>query len=138
MSEEARKREDDYYAGTMKDDYISRKAVLNKLNEECGSCADTGYIFSLPGIEKQPGITLESAIDYLHSTGWMQEHDRTLTESAQPERKKGKWIQIIKGEHGYSAGDFRCSVCEQPNPCHHLTKFCPNCGARMEGIDETD
>ena len=86
----------------------------------------------------QPGITLESAIDYLHSIGWMQEHDRTLTESAQPERKKGKWIQIIKGEHGYSAGDFRCSVCEQPNPCHHLTKFCPNCGARMEGIDETD
>ena len=33
----------------------------------------------------QPGITLESAIDYLHSIGWMQEHDRTLTESAQPE-----------------------------------------------------
>ena len=33
----------------------------------------------------QPRITLESAIDYLHSIGWMQEHDRTLTESAQPE-----------------------------------------------------
>ena len=33
----------------------------------------------------QQGITLESAIDYLHSIGWMQEHDRTLTESAQPE-----------------------------------------------------
>lgn len=53
MSEEARKREDDYYAGTMKDDYISRKAVLDMLEEECGSCADTGYIFSLPGIEKR-------------------------------------------------------------------------------------
>lgn len=51
MSEEARKREDDYYAGTMKDDYISRKAVLDMLDKECGSCADTGYIFSLPGIE---------------------------------------------------------------------------------------
>ena len=31
----------------------------------------------------QPEITLESAIDYLHSIGWMQEHDRTLLESAQ-------------------------------------------------------
>lgn len=51
MSEEARKREEAYYTGTLKDDYISRKAVLDKLNEECGSCADTGYIFSLPGIE---------------------------------------------------------------------------------------
>lgn len=53
MNEEARKREDDYYAGTMKDDYISRKAVLDMLNKECGSCADTGYIFSLPGIEER-------------------------------------------------------------------------------------
>lgn len=51
MSEEVRKRENDYYAGTMKDDYISRKAVLDMLDYECGSCADTGYIFSLPGIE---------------------------------------------------------------------------------------
>jgi len=33
----------------------------------------------------QPEITLESAIDYLHSIGWMQEHDGILTESAQPE-----------------------------------------------------
>ena len=26
----------------------------------------------------QPEITLESAIDYLHSIGWMQEHDRIM------------------------------------------------------------
>ena len=31
---------------------------------------------------EQPEITLESAIDYLHSIGWMQEHDRIMTESA--------------------------------------------------------
>ena len=37
----------------------------------------------------RPEITLESAIDYLHSIGWMQEHDRILTESAQPEQR---WI----------------------------------------------
>lgn len=33
---------------------------------------------SLPSA--QPKITLESAIDYLHSIGWMQEHDRILEE----------------------------------------------------------
>lgn len=51
--------------------------------------------------------------------------------SVQPEQKKGKWIPIIKGEHGYSAGDFECSICAQPNHCYHLTNFCPMCGADM-------
>ena len=32
-----------------------------------------------------PEVTLESAIDYLRSIGWLQEHDRILSESAQPE-----------------------------------------------------
>lgn len=46
---------------------------------------------------------------------------------------KGKWIPIEKGEKGYSAGDFRCSVCGQPNKCYSLTPYCCNCGARMGG-----
>ena len=50
-----------------------------------------------------------------------------------PERKKGKWIPIVKGERGYSAGDFQCSVCCKSNPCYHLTNYCPNCGADMRG-----
>ena len=33
----------------------------------------------------QPDITLESAIDYLQSIGWMQEHDRIMSASAQPD-----------------------------------------------------
>lgn len=39
----------------------------------------------------QPEITLESAIDYLHSIGWMQEHDRALTESAQVMCRDCQW-----------------------------------------------
>lgn len=35
------------------------------------------HLKSLPSA--QPEITLESAIKYLHSIGWMQEHDRILT-----------------------------------------------------------
>ena len=50
-----------------------------------------------------PEWALESAIDYLHSVGWLQEHDRILTESAEPERKTGKWSNY-KDEHC-------CSVC---------------------------
>lgn len=48
--------------------------------------------------------------------------------SAEPD---GRWEIIHPGETGYSAGDFRCSVCGQPNRCYHLTKYCCNCGARM-------
>lgn len=46
--------------------------------------------------------------------------------------RHGKWIPIKRGENGYSAGDFRCSICKKANPCRHLTAYCPNCGARMD------
>ena len=44
----------------------------------------------------------------------------------------GRWIPIVKGELGYSAGDFRCSVCGKPNKTYCLTLYCCNCGAIME------
>lgn len=44
----------------------------------------------------------------------------------------GKWEPITRGEPGYSAGDFRCSLCLKPNKAYSLTKYCPNCGAEME------
>lgn len=47
------------------------------------------------------------------------------------EPKKGEWIPITKGERGYSAGDFRCSVCHQPNKCYIVTNYCSHCGADM-------
>lgn len=69
--------------------------------------------------------------------------------SAQPERKLGKWI-LDEDPHD---GDCRCSACwvaiDQMHERNHgllnaLTggkwwtfyKFCPNCGARMEGEED--
>ena len=49
--------------------------------------------------------------------------------------RKGVWQAIKRGEKGYSAGDFRCSVCGKANPCYRLTDFCPNCGADMRNGD---
>jgi hypothetical protein len=53
---------------------------------------------------------------------------------AQPERNRGFWWAIEKGEKGYSAGNFHCSVCGEPN-VSYISKpnFCPNCGADMRG-----
>lgn len=47
------------------------------------------------------------------------------------EPKRGFWLTIERGERGYSAGDFRCSVCWEPNHCYKLTRYCASCGALM-------
>lgn len=57
--------------------------------------------------------------------------------SVQLERKKGFWYTLKKGDKGYSAGDFKCSVCGEPNPTQiPRPKFCPNCGADMSVYEE--
>ena len=82
------------------DDSISRQAAIDAIEHITSSmsvCVNTDECHGMKRMQRQAvielanlpsaqqGITLESAIDYLHSIGWMQEHDRTLTESAQPE-----------------------------------------------------
>ena len=50
------------------------------------------------------------------------------------EERKGKWNKVQRTIRPWKA--FRCSECKHMN--EFLADFCPNCGARMEGIDETD
>lgn len=55
--------------------------------------------------------------------------------NSQPERKKGKWIRLKPQSGGY----WQCSACGFPSEAFaakQLYKYCPNCGAKMEG--ETD
>lgn len=48
--------------------------------------------------------------------------------------EKGFWYALEKGEKGYSAGDFKCSICGMPNVTYKAKpNFCPNCGADMRG-----
>lgn len=53
--------------------------------------------------------------------------------SAEPERKKGKWIydtERIMGD-GRITRQFHCSVCGNQE-LGALSNFCPNCGADMK------
>lgn len=60
--------------------------------------------------------------------------------SAQPERKTGKWIVV---SDGYGNGEATAHICEC-SECKDTIwvykkaprrwNYCPNCGARMEGI----
>lgn len=72
---------------------------------------------------KPAEITLESAIDYLQSTGWLQMHDQTLTVSSGSERKKGELKTV---------GFLTCQCSECGVQFHELeyTNYCPKCGAK--------
>ena len=54
--------------------------------------------------------------------------------SAQPERKKGKWVKI-----GHWGRSYKCNQCgnyldfDGVNAGRGSTNFCPNCGADMRG-----
>ena len=130
-------------------DLISRAAAIDAIEHITSSmsvCVNTDECHGMKRMQRQavielanlpsakPEITLESAIDYLHSIGWMQAHDRTLTESA---RKKGRWI--YRPEIGW--GDaWVCSECEEITKSTIMGKprynFCPMCGADMRGGDD--
>lgn len=77
-------------------------------------------------------VTHETALDFLMDEGWLQEHDRILTESAV---KHGRWIvEKVCGEYAV------CSECKGKSgtqwdgvkPIPLMTRYCPNCGARMD------
>lgn len=80
-------------------------------------------------IGQRSGKTLESAIDYLRSVGWLQEHDRILTESAEPERT----AKVVRHETKKGVY-FCCDNCW--NPVHSEGKYCHHCGAKLDWSDD--
>lgn len=95
-------------------------------------------------------ISRQAAIDgvkTLHDVAWKNRHEPTLSAnvvldmirelpSAQP-KKKGKWeTEIRSNRDGTRSAYYACSVCGVYAIDEY--KFCPNCGARMEELDETD
>lgn len=59
----------------------------------------------------------------------------TLTTAAEP-IKHGRWVPVTNGR-----GGFECSVCTNYAPSYRdgvewLSRFCPNCGAKMDEVEE--
>ena len=133
-------------------DMICRQAALDALNEQIEQCnkalgsfdislkdefaikverasleAYKEQLENLPPV--QPTITHEQAIDYLHKTGWMQNHDRILTESRVP--LKGTWKDFT--DEGY----VECPFCKSATNCGSKEEiddlhFCFSCGAMLK------
>lgn len=73
-------------------------------------------------------------IDKVYSTGKLSAYDcKDAAESvieqvppAQPERKTGMWIYMLRDSEN---DEYRCSVCS--NPSGYDYDYCPHCGANM-------
>jgi len=77
----------------------------------------------------EPLIDHEQAIDYLHKTGWLQNHDRILMESKIP--LKGTWKDFT--DEGY----VECPFCKSATNCGSKEEiddlhFCFSCGAMLK------
>lgn len=118
------------------------EAHYQHCNEHHGD-TDIFYGWSLELMRNAPTIdavpaTIDGALGYLHKVGWIQEHDRIMTEDAAPVR------------HGWwdTSEDNRivCSECMHGAPymykisdkliMQELTYYCPYCGAIMDGGDD--
>ena len=101
---------------------------------ECNSMID----FAIERLQELPSAQpeideLQKEVDYWHEkcTSYEQTIVR-LTESAQPERKKGRWIEHMD----YPGLAYLCSECNYFTIVE--STYCPFCGAEMGVQDATD
>lgn len=81
----------------------------------------------------EPLTSCEQAIDYLHEIGWLQNHDRILTESKVS--LKGIWRDYT--DEGY----VECPFCKSATNCESKEDidelhFCFSCGAMLKRGNE--
>ena len=87
-------------------------------------------------------ISRQQAINstkYIFENDWMypESQEKYVLEmlddlpSAQPDRKKGRWIDDGFQEEWWGE-QFTCSICGET--MIGMSKYCPECGADMEGL----
>lgn len=113
--------------GKMVGDTISRQAAIDAVYKNDRYTTIGQRLEALPSV--QPIITHEQAIDYLRETGWLQNHDRILTESKVP--LKGTWKDYT--DEGY----VECPFCKSATNCESKEDiddlhFCFSCGAMLK------
>ena len=116
--------------------------VLNDLPSAQPELAQNLHTTCTDAISRQAAIeAIHEDADWLAAQGsdWQverMERDKSILKSlpsAEPERKKGKWLRS-----GNSIFPYECDQCGDTN--ERATPFCPHCGADMRegGRDEAD
>lgn len=93
-------------------DAISRQAAIEAIHEDADWLAAQGSDWQVERMERDKSIL------------------KSLP-SAEPERKKGKWLRS-----GNCIFPYECDQCGDTN--ERDTTFCPNCGADMREREDTD
>ena len=96
-------------------DLIDREKAIRLIKTECNP-------FGKPTIDFESG---KKVIEFLEKMP-----------SAQPKRKKGKWIQHGAKE-GFLIERYTCSVCSYYSGTK-TSNFCPDCGADMKGENNAE
>lgn len=125
------------------DDLISRQETCDSLNkyriEKMLEGKDISLVWEcidkvLQEPSAQSDITLESAVDYLHNIGWLQEHDRIMSE-----RKTGQWVPLGGSDWCCSAcGHIICTEGSWDHPLDRGCRYCEHCGAEMKGEEDAE
>ena len=74
-------------------------------------------------LESERQVTHESAIDFLRNEGWLQKHDKTLTEGKGPVMVRSEFNNMCNMTF------YCCGACGDGLPISaKRAKFCPWCG----------
>lgn len=87
-------------------------------------------------------MTNEEAIKTLKETLYDEKTSKNYLEAVRMAReslenqKTGHWIDVTNGRGGH-----KCDNCHEYAPSYqsgneYLTKYCPNCGAKMQEVEE--
>lgn len=67
---------------------------------------------------------------YMATRLWDFEQELSELPSVSPQQRTGRWIAVENDE--MKIAGYYCSECDLPMETENQTRFCPNCGAKME------
>ena len=103
------------------EDAISRQAVFDTLKEMMQPCGD--------------GLSIYDQDNFIHNETLADVYQ--TVEELPPvtvQEKTGRWIDVQS--HWSDLTRFQCTCDQCGDFSNKITPFCPNCGAKMEGVEE--
>jgi len=103
-----------------------------------GRCTDKQHYeakqMAIKALEREPcddAVSRQAAIDGLNSINGTSELDKAFEvienlPSVLPKQKRGHWLPT-----SFIDRTYECDICH--NYVYDKTKYCPNCGCKMEG-----
>ena len=140
-------------------DLINGREMLKRYQEdlcygiackECSMCTEDGGCRVEEWIDKYPSA--ETEIEIIRAEAYVKGIDSERKRISDWCRPQGEWIAVssydafggseeLWNAHGNPTAFHYCSKCKAQSYVNEfgeelLTDFCPNCGARMKGVDD--